>query len=130
MEKDCCVFEVSRIYTIQGFRFIYVPLSGFEQSLRTEYTGDADWATHHDGDRISPESKYLLLYIFSPEGKPVIDAVVCSTVIGPEADIRTARVPFRLGGYAIDLKGRTTGVLRIEIKIEIASQLLTDEFSL
>jgi hypothetical protein len=35
-----------------------------------------------------------------------------------------------MGGYAVDLKGETTGVLRIEMKVEIASQLLTDEFGL
>ncbi len=130
MLDNCRVFEISRIAVCLDYRLIYFLVAEEEKAHAAGNRGDGNRTNPGNDAGPRPESMFLLLFIFTPEKTMVKNAAVWSTIGSPEGGFHSASVARSMGGYAIGVRSGSPGAVQIELKIEVASQLLTDNFSL
>jgi len=130
MFDDYRVLEISRIAVRLDYRLIYFLVEEQEETHAAGNKDDGNTENPGNNAGLLPESMFLLLFIFTPEKTMVKNAAVWSTISSPEGGFHSASVARSMGGYAIGVRSGSPGAVQIELKIEVASQLLTDSFSL
>jgi hypothetical protein len=70
----------------------------------------------------------LVLFVHAPDRRPVSDAQVVFTLLGPGKENLLARAVPHAGGYAVPLPRRHPGACQVEVEVITAGQMLTEHF--
>ncbi len=97
-----------RVATVKGFNLAFMLL---DQSSEAQ----------------APDGE-LLLFIGGPDGKPVRDAAVQYTVVGPDGEKRTAPAQAARGGYRTLVDWQAPGTYLVQAEVVTGNGSLTDQF--